>query len=75
MVDRRRFLAAGALALLPGVPRADGAVEGMPFSVLAPGAPLPPEYRLFAFEGVPRTEFTLVADEGRTVLRARAMTP
>jgi hypothetical protein len=44
----------------------------MRFSSLAPGAPLPREYRLFAFEGVPRTDFKPVADDGRMVLRARA---
>lgn len=44
----------------------------MPFSLLPPGAPLPQEYRSFGFSGVPRTEFTPVEDEGRTVLRARA---
>jgi hypothetical protein len=72
MVSRRRLLAAGALALLPGAARPGETVEAMRFSALAPGAALPQEYRLFGFEGVPRTEFTPVADEGRTVLRARA---
>jgi hypothetical protein len=72
MVSRRRFLAAGALALLPGAPRAEETVDAMRFSALAPGEALPREFREFAFEGVPRTEFTTVADQGSTVLRARA---
>jgi hypothetical protein len=72
MVNRRRFLAAGALALMPrvGLP-ADG-IEALPISSLAPGAPLPEDYRWFGFEGVPRTEFAPVAEDGRTVLHARA---
>jgi hypothetical protein len=72
VVSRRCFLAASALALLPGVACAEEAVDAMRFSSLAPGAPLPREYRLFGFDGVPRTEFAPVTDEGRTVLRARA---
>jgi hypothetical protein len=72
MVSRRRFLAAGALAFLPGILRAEDIVDAMRFSSLVPGAALPSEYRLFGFDGVPRTQFTPVQDEGRTVLHARA---
>lgn len=72
---RRRFLAAAAaLGLLPGAPlRAAAPVPAMRFSTLAPGAPLPPEFRAYAFAGqARRTEYALVEDEGQTVLRARA---
>ena len=45
----------------------------MRFSALKPGAPLPAGFRQFAFERQARqTEYALVEDEGRTVLRARA---
>jgi hypothetical protein len=72
-VKRRRFLAAAALGLLPGAPRAAEPVHAMRFSALAPGAPLPPEFRAYAFDGQERrTQYELVADAGRTVLRARA---
>lgn len=71
-MSRRRFLAAGTLALLPGTARPAEPADGMRFSALHPGAPLPEAYRVFAFDGVPRTAFTPVEDEGRTVLRARA---
>ncbi|MDH4172354.1 MAG: DUF3047 domain-containing protein [Betaproteobacteria bacterium] len=70
---RRRFLAAGAAALLAPRLRAQDGVAAMRFSDLRAGAPLPPEFRAYAFEGQSRrTEYTLVTDEGRTVLRARA---
>jgi len=72
MVSRRGFLAAGAAALLPRFARAAQDVDALHFSALAPGAPLPADYRTFAFSGVPRTQFTAIADDGRTVLRARA---
>lgn len=72
-MKRRRFLAAAALGLLPGALRAAEPVHAMRFSALAPGAPLPPEYRAYAFEGQEKhTRYELVADEGGTVLRARA---
>ena len=45
----------------------------MRFSALKAGAPLPPEFRHFVFESRLRpTEYVLVEDAGRTVLRARA---
>ena len=72
-MNRRRFLAAGGLALLPLAAAAQQPAAAMRFSVLRPGAVLPPEYQVFAFRGKKRhTEYTLVADEGRTALRARA---
>jgi hypothetical protein len=72
-VNRRRFLAAGAAALFAPSLRADASVEAMRFSALRPGAPLPAEYRAYAFAGqARRTEYALVEQDGRTVLRARA---
>jgi hypothetical protein len=72
-VKRRQFLAAAALGLLPGPGRAAEPVYAMRFSALRGGAPLPPDYRLYAFAGQDRhTGYALVEDEGRTVLRARA---
>ena len=72
-MKRRRFLAAVASGLLPAALRAAQPVHTMRFSALTPGAALPPEYRPYAFEGQEkRTQYELVADEGRTVLRARA---
>jgi hypothetical protein len=48
-------------------------IDAMRFSSLSPGSPLPPEYRVHTFEKQPRhTEYALVEDGGRTVLRARA---
>jgi hypothetical protein len=45
----------------------------MRFSDLRPGAPLPSEFRAYALEGqARRTDYALVEDAGRTVLRARA---
>lgn len=71
MTTRRAFLALSIALAWPA--RAQTAIEAMPFSSLKAGAPLPEWLRPFAFEGRPRhTEFALVADEGRTVLRARA---
>jgi hypothetical protein len=72
-VKRRRFLAAAALGLLPGAGRAVEPVHAMHFSALAAGAPLPSEFRAYAFAGQEkRTQYQLVEDDGRTVLRARA---
>lgn len=72
-MNRRRFLAAAALGLLPGAGRAAEPVYAMRYSALRGGAPLPPDYRLYAFAGQDRhTGYALVEDEGRTVLRARA---
>ena len=69
---RRRALLAAMLGLFAPRLRAQ-AVEALRFSALAPGAALPADYRSFDFAGRTRhTEYALVADEGRTVLRARA---
>jgi Protein of unknown function (DUF3047) len=71
-VNRRQFLGAAVLGFAPTA-RALEPVNAMRFSALAPGAPLPPEYRAYAFAGQERhTQYELVEDEGRTVLRARA---
>lgn len=72
-MKRRRFLA--ALAALGAAPlgAAGHAVEAMRFSSLAPGAALPQWLRPYVFANRPRhTQYSLVEDEGRTVLRARA---
>ena len=72
-MKRRCFLAACAAALAPRAALAQSSIEAMRFSVLRPGAALPAGLRHFAFSGQTRhTEYTLVEDEGRTVLRARA---
>jgi hypothetical protein len=53
--------------------RAQDSIDAMRFSSLEPGAPLPEGFRHFAFERqASTTEYSLVEDEGRTVLRARA---
>lgn len=71
-MKRREFLVLAA-ALLPCSASAQAAIEAMRFSALRPGAPLPDWLKPQSFPNLPRhTEFTLVADEGRTVLRARA---
>ena len=72
-MKRREFLGAcaGVMTLRPA--RAQDAVEAMRFSALKPGAPLPEEFRHFVFESRLRpTEYALVEESGRTVLRARA---
>ena len=71
---RRRFISLALSALLPV--RAIGQPVRLPavrLSGLAPGGPLPAwlEPATFGDKAKP-TEFDLVADEGRTVLRARA---
>lgn len=72
-MNRRRFLAASALALLPLPAKAQQAIAAMRFSALQPGAALPPEYVTLAFSTKKRrTDYALVAEEGRTALRARA---
>ena len=72
-MKRRSFLAACAAALAPGAALAQASVAAMRFSVLRPGVALPAGLRHFAFSGQTRpTEYALVEDEGRTVLRARA---
>lgn len=74
MITRRGLLALGAMALLPRVARAqESAVSAMRFSDLAAGAPLPGWLEPVSFGGRAKpTEFALVADEGRTVLRLRS---
>lgn len=75
-MKRRAFLGvcAAVVAAQPARPaRAQDAVEAMRFSVLRPGAALPAEFRHFVFESKVRpTEYVLVEEAGRTVLRARA---
>jgi len=71
-MKRRAFLVLAA-ALLPCSARAQAAIEAMRFSALQPGAPLPDWLKKQSFQSIPRhTEFALVAEEGRTVLRARS---
>jgi len=72
-MNRRRFFAAAGLVLMPFGAAAQRPVAAMRFSALKPGAALPPEYQVFAFRGRKRrTEYALVAEEGRTALRAHA---
>lgn len=72
-MNRRRFLVAAALGCAPRWASADEPLYAMRFSALRPGAPLPPEYRAYAFSAQPRhTDYALVEHEGRPVLRARA---
>lgn len=72
-MNRRRFLVAAATVFLPGRAAAQNALEAMRFSALQAGAPLPGWLRPYVFPNQPRrTQFALVEDEGRTVLRARA---
>ena len=73
MICRRRFLVFFSLAFLSGRNSAQTSVEALRFSALRPGTPLPQWLKPYTFRNRPRhTEFTLVEDEGRTVLRARA---
>jgi hypothetical protein len=72
-VKRRGFLAFCGAAFASGGALAQASVEAMRFSALLSGAALPAGFRHFAFSGQARTtEYTLVEDAGRTVLRARA---
>ena len=72
MVSRRSVLALGAAALLPRVARAQD-VPALPFSSLAPGAPLPAWLEPVTFGGNAKpNQFALVADGGRTVLQVRS---
>ena len=74
MNARRRFLVLVLLCLVARRAAAQASIPAMPFSSLQPGAPLPEWLRLQSFPSRPRhTEFALVADQGRTVLRARAV--
>jgi len=71
-MKRRDFLGLGA-ALLPCSVLSQDEVGAMRFSSLRPGAPLPDWLEPYEFPNQPRhTQFTLVADDGRTVLAARA---
>lgn len=72
-MNRRQVLVgAAALALAPRT-AAQSVVPVMRFSALAPGAALPDELRAQTFADRPRhTEYALVEDDGRTVLRARS---
>lgn len=73
MTGRRAFLALAAALLLPRRALAADAIEAMRFSALRAGDPLPDWLKPYAFEGRPKhTEYALVEDAGRTVLRARA---
>ena len=72
-MKRRAFLGICAAALAaPGV-RAQDAVDAMRFSALRSGTALPVGFRHVVLSSQKReTEYTLVDDRGRTVLRARA---
>jgi hypothetical protein len=74
VIARRRFLALGAAALLPLAARAQAdSVTVLQPSQFRPGDPLPAWLEPVTFGGKTRpTAFSLVADEGRTVLRAVA---
>lgn len=72
-MKRRRFLAFCGATLASRGAIAQASVEAMRFSALRPGAALPAGFRQFVFSGQTRTtEYALVEDQGRTVLRARA---
>ena len=69
---RRDFLAVGA-ALLPCNALSQDVIEAMRFSSLQSGAALPDWLQPYEFPNLPRhTQFTLVEDDARTVLAARA---
>ncbi len=71
---RRRFLVFASTLLFSRPSPAQTAIAAMRFSALQPGAPLPEWLKPYTFPNRPRhTEFALIADEGRTVLRARAV--
>jgi len=74
MISRRRFLAASCVAALaPTAAFAQERIDAMRFSVLQAGTALPSDFKTYAFDNQPRhTAYALVADDGRTVLRARA---
>ena len=58
-----------ALGLLPLAMLALSAELPPPFSALMPGQILPKEYRLITLPKIAANKFTLVTDEGKTVLR------
>lgn len=73
MMRRRDFLGLSALFFLPRAGIAQTVVQAMPFSALKAGQPLPDWLEPYVFPNQPRhTEYALVEDERRTVLRARA---
>ncbi len=73
MTSRRVFLAFSLACFFFKKAEAQNNIDALPFSSLKPGAPLPGWLKPYAFPNRPRhTEFALVEDEGRTVLRARA---
>ena len=49
-----------------------GAVGPPPFSSLLSGQPMPKEYRIITLPKIAHNQFSLVADEGKTVLRVDA---
>jgi len=72
-MNRRGFLVAAATVFLPGTAAAQNVLEAMRFSPLQAGVPLPGWLQTYVFPNQPRhTQFALVEDDGRTVLRARA---
>lgn len=73
MMGRREFIALLSLGFSSGSEAQAATVEAMPFSSLKAGEPLPEWLNPVTFPTRWRhTEFALVEDEGRTVLRARA---
>jgi len=71
--SRREVLVFCLAGFFPGEAEAQTLLEAMPFSSLKPGTALPEWLRPVTFRNRPRhTEFALVEDEGRTVLRARS---
>ena len=72
-IGRRKVLGFLLSFSFIGGARAQSTLDALPFSSLKPGAELPDWLKPVTFWNRPRhTEFALVADEGRTVLRARA---
>jgi hypothetical protein len=73
VTSRRGFLVLAGALLLPRRAPAAEAIEAMRFSALRAGDALPGWLKPYAFANRPRlTEYALVQDAGRTVLRARA---
>lgn len=58
------------LCLMSGL--AFGADVAPVFSALAPGQPLPGEFRTLTLPGIASNKFSLVADEGKTVLKVES---
>ena len=74
MVTRRALFALGAAALLPrSAASQENAPAALRFSALSAGAPLPAWLEPITFGGKAKpTQYSLVEDEGRVVLQARA---